>query len=285
MNFFLVSTDHLEDRIWFLDDDDFKAAMNLVAVVQYRTGVSILAFILMSNHVHFVLACSASEAKTFIDTLKNMYALHMRHKYGTPSALSRVGADLRELKLEGESLQRGIAYTEMNCVAANICPYPNMYSWGSGGTFFSKSPAKGQKLGTFSFRAQAGMLKSRAKLPQDYEVSEDGYVLPRSYIPVHFVESLFRTPNTYLHFLNSSSKARKHLEKDAAPSFRDQLVAGAIQDLCRSLFRTGGLSDLSDNQKSELFKQLRRRFSADIPQLSRVSGYAYEEIAAFLEAF
>ena len=29
--YWLVTTDHLEVRIWFKDDEDFKAAMNFVA--------------------------------------------------------------------------------------------------------------------------------------------------------------------------------------------------------------------------------------------------------------
>ena len=30
--YFLVTTDHLEDRLWFRDDEDFRVAMNYVAI-------------------------------------------------------------------------------------------------------------------------------------------------------------------------------------------------------------------------------------------------------------
>lgn len=40
MTFFLVTTDHLETRLWFRDDEDFKSGMNLVAVTAYSAGVS-----------------------------------------------------------------------------------------------------------------------------------------------------------------------------------------------------------------------------------------------------
>ena len=62
MTFFLITTDHLEDRLWFRDDEDFKTGMNYAATVAFLLGVNVLAFILMSNHVHFVLACSEAEA-------------------------------------------------------------------------------------------------------------------------------------------------------------------------------------------------------------------------------
>ena len=35
ISFWLVTTEHLEDRIWFRDEDDFKIGMNYVAVHSY----------------------------------------------------------------------------------------------------------------------------------------------------------------------------------------------------------------------------------------------------------
>ena len=48
------------------DDEDFKTGMNYAATVAFLVGVNVLAFILMSNHVHFVLACSGEKARAFI---------------------------------------------------------------------------------------------------------------------------------------------------------------------------------------------------------------------------
>ena len=36
----LVSTDHLEDGLWFREEDDFKVGMNYVAVQVYLSGAS-----------------------------------------------------------------------------------------------------------------------------------------------------------------------------------------------------------------------------------------------------
>ena len=53
---YLLSTDHFEDSLWFRDEEDFKVAMNYVAIQAVCSpDVVVLAFILMSNHVHFVL--------------------------------------------------------------------------------------------------------------------------------------------------------------------------------------------------------------------------------------
>lgn len=48
--FYLVSTNHLEDRIWFKNDEDFKVGMDFVAIqAASDPDVKVLAFILMSK--------------------------------------------------------------------------------------------------------------------------------------------------------------------------------------------------------------------------------------------
>ncbi len=111
---------------------------------------------------------------------------------------------------------------------------------------------------------------------------EDGYVLPESYVDVKRVQGIFKSSKRYNYFLNNSSKAKKILENDAMPSFSDQNILSSTYDLCKSLFRTNSPDLLSNEQKSELLKQLRYRFSADINQLCRVVGMSYKEAAELL---
>ena len=136
MTFFLITTDHLETRLWFLDDDDFKTGMNYVATVAFMFGVRIIAFILMSNHVHFVLECTRELALRFITEFKRLYSRYLNQRHGTKELLRGNGVDIQELRLGDESLERAIAYVQMNCVAANICLEPAAYPWGTGRTFF-----------------------------------------------------------------------------------------------------------------------------------------------------
>ena len=99
------------------------------------------------------------------------------------------------------------------------------------------------------------------------------------------VEALFRTPKRLGYFLRTSSKARQRLEGGVAPSFRDQNILSASEDLCRSLFRVNRISDLGVDQKTELLRQLGRRFSADLNQICRVTGIPYEEAARMLDGW
>ena len=63
----LVTTQHLEDGLWFRSEADFKTGMNYVAVLAAEGSVFVLAFILMSNHVHFVLYGVRNDILWFIN--------------------------------------------------------------------------------------------------------------------------------------------------------------------------------------------------------------------------
>lgn len=90
MRFFLVTSDHFTDRLLFRDNEDFRVAMNYVAIVSFRLGINVLTFILMSNHVHFVLECTPEQAKLFADRFKMLYGKHYSGKYGSPDYLRRL---------------------------------------------------------------------------------------------------------------------------------------------------------------------------------------------------
>ena len=285
---YLVTTDHLEDRIWFRDEDDFKAGMNTVAILSaVAPTVNIIAFILMSNHVHFVLECIYEEAKSFINAFKKYHSRYLRCKYGFKETLRRNHVDIQRIILTEESPERVIAYVLMNCVAANICLNPADYPWGTGNSYFRMTERKGTRIGTLSRREQVRVLRSKVILPADYILGEDGYILPESYTKTKFVEALFHTPKRMLYFLQNSSKAKQRVESSdlAVPAFKDQLIISAIPDLCHSLFRKNKFSDLTPEQRIELLRQIRYRFSANINQLGRVAGMPYEEVVKQLDTF
>lgn len=286
MTFFLITTDHLEDRLWFRDDEDFRVAMNYVAIVAYLMGVDVLAFILMSNHVHFVLQCPEEKAGAFITEFKRLYSFYLSRKYGAKESLRGNGVDVQPLGL-GDELERAIAYVQMNCVAANICLNPADYPWGTGNCFFRSVPDKGRALGSLSARSRNRMMHSKINLPCEWIVGEEGFILPCSFVNVPFVESLYRNPKNMDFYLRNSSKAKRRLAhgEKGLPAFRDQIILSAIPDLCQSLFHKWHIDELEKDQRSTLVSQIRHRFSADVNQIARVTGMPYSEVARMLEGF
>ena len=289
--YYLVTTDHLETALWFREGGDFAVGMNHVAIqAALRPVVLVLAFILMSNHVHFVLYATEQEARAFVEAIKCRYSQYLYRKYGIRELLRRNHVDVREIEADTdeEALERAIAYVQMNCVEARICTHPSQYRWGTGNVFFCpmSGSMSGKPSGSLSARARARLLHSECPgIPDTWLVSDAGYILPESYVKVDLVEKIFRTPGRLNYFYNSTSKARKRLEtgEKNLPAFKDQTILQAFPDLCRSLFRKRTFAELSEPDRKEMLRQLRFRFSADVDQLARVCGLSYAEAANLMD--
>ena len=283
----LITTDHLEVGLWFRDEEDFRVAMNYVAIQVHVSKIVIIAFILMSNHLHIIVAAnSKKEAEAFIEALKHRYSLYYRRKYGVKEFLRGNGVKVEPIDSDDEGTEQAIAYVQMNCVAANICSHPTQYSWGTGNLFFNRTKPVGKRLGSFSKRALKRLLHSDIEtLPEDWLIGADGYILPQSYVNVTFVETCYRTPKRMNWFLANSSKAKKRLEADDhLPAFRDQVIVAALPDLCQSLFGKRSFSELNEEEQKECVRQIRFRFSSHVNQIARVCDLSYEDVARMMDS-
>ena len=288
--YYLVTTEHLEESLWFRDEEDFATGMNHVAIqAALFPAVTVLVFILMSNHVHFVLYGSREDVERFVNGFKGRYSQYLKRKYGTKEFLRRNGLDIKVIaEDEAESLERAMAYVQMNCVAANICLYPGQYPWGTGNSFFQAAgggKTGHRSIGELSGRERIRLLHSgnAIALPDEWMLSDAGYVVPESYIDVELVETTFRSPRRMQFFLNSSSKARKRLDEENLPAFRDQLILSALPELLQSLFQKPSFGALSVSEQAETLRQIRFRFSAGVHQAARVCGLTYDQAARLLD--
>lgn len=284
-NFFLISTEHLEDALWFRDDDDFTVGMNYVAIEAFiHNGVFILAFILMSNHVHFVLYGEKEDAVRFVNDLKRRYSHYYQLKYGIKQLLNENDLDVELIPLEGENLERALAYVLMNCVVAGICLHPSQYPWGSGNVYFKPVKSQGSCLSDYSKRSLRKILHSAESLPGNWIIGDRSFILPDNYVKTASVEQRFRSPQRMDYFIRNSSKAKKRLSSEYnLPAFTDQTIFKALPELLRSLFQKNSFSELTRDEQTECLRQIRYRFSADITQAARVCGVSYAEAAKLFD--
>ena len=285
MDFCFITPSHLQANLWFRDDEDYKVEMNYAAITAYALHADILAFVLMSNHVHFVLSEGEVKARQFICDFKQRYSRYFSHKYKVKELLRSNDVDIQQVSPDNLSLERAIAYTLMNPVAANICLTAGDYRWGSGGAYFSQTPIVGTPADDLSARGRKKLLHSSLEIPPRAVVLNDGFIAPSSFVNVSFVETLFRKPLRLSYFLQNSSKAKRILEKNEMllPVFQDQVLLDAMRDICQSVYSVRSIAQLAPNQKVELVKQLKRRFSADVGQLSRVTGVKVDDVEKMLD--
>ena len=285
----LVTTDHLEEGLWFRDEEDFRVAMNYIAIQAAQSGlVVVLAFILMSNHVHFVLKGRREDVIEFINAFKHRYSIYFRKKYGVKEFLRDNGVDVKPVQTINEELERVIAYVQMNCVAAGICAHPSQYPWGCGNVFFNASRPSGRQLQDLSKNKMRRQLihSDFEDLPGKWIMGETGFILPQSYVDSRTVEDCFRTPARMNYFLNSSSKAKKRIEsgEEHLPALRDQLILPLLPELCRRLFGKNSFQELSTSEQVEYIRQIQYRFSANVNQIARLLGLTYEAAAKLMDS-
>ncbi|MBO4465957.1 MAG: transposase [Bacteroidales bacterium] len=284
--FYLISTSHLEKRLWFLDDEDFIVAMNYVAIQAARhPEVVVLAFILMSNHVHFVLRGTRKDVIAFVNEFKRCYSIYYRKKYGTCEFLRGNSLDVREVENVAEALERALAYVIDNSVAANICSHPCQYRWGTGSLYFNPNVKSAGTVGNLSRRGCIKRFHSAcSEIPKDWGIDDEGVILPSNYVDVKSVESIFRSPSRMNYFIRTSSKAKNKFESgNNIMSLKDQTVLSCIQDMCWSLFQKSSFDELNSKEKTEFAKQLRFRFNSDANQIARVCGLTYADAARLLD--
>lgn len=241
----------------------------------------------MSNHLHFVVNGRWKDVKAFVDALKCRYSRYLYNKYGEKEFLRRNSVDIQEVEDVEDAIRRAIAYVQMNSVAANICLTASQYPWGTGDVFFSSALRTGTRIDQLSKRKLMKLMHTNDidALPADWLIGPEGYILPECYVNKKYVEQLYGTPNRMNYFLNTSSKAQKHLENASQhlPSFKDQIILAALPDLLRTMFGKKHFGELHLGEQAECLRQIRYRFSADPKQIARVVGITYADAAKLLD--
>ena len=271
MRYYHVYTKGLEDGIIFRDRDDYIAGMNMVAVAHFKTGVCILAFVLMSNHFHFVIYGRKSDVLRFINLYKVSVSRFVQHKYGDRSILKRVLTSCDEIYIHDEGLKRVIAYVLDNPVKSGICCLASNYEWGSGRCYFTgrQNIVDGISVGSIHTEERRQILHSKVALTSEYILGSSGYVDPHSYVDSGLVEKIFVRPKSFEYFLATSASSRKP-QKDVL-MFSDTVVKAALQDLLRNKYGES-VSSLDLDMQKHLLLDLRKHFNASAKQLSRISG-------------
>ena len=114
----------------FQDEEDFIAGVNRVGLCVLKTCIEVVAFILMDNHVHFVLYGSAVKCKAFINMYKRLTGRWISNKYGLSDYLRLLPTEMIRIKDE-ESLMNTIAYIDRNSIVAGYRFMPCEYPWGT----------------------------------------------------------------------------------------------------------------------------------------------------------
>ena len=282
--FYHVYTKGLERDIIFRERADYVTGMNYVPVSLTGLDLKLLAFVLMSNHSHFVFYGSKEEIMRFINMYKRLVSRYISNKYGDRKLLRAIETGCTEIDLNNEGLKRITAYVLNNPVKAGVNCLPQNYEWGSGACYFSNIDvyAETVPLSYMSVREQIRLLRSETKVNQNYRVCSSGYVLPASYVDVQFIENLFRRAGSFEYFL--SKTVRTYTEREGVMTYSDTLVMNALSELLEKKYEALGVDELSMDVRRKLVIELRKQFNSPPKQLARVLKCSLSEVVNLLNS-
>lgn len=118
-------------KIIFVDDSDRSVYLEIAKEASHALDVSIYAYVLMDNHVHWLISSPMPEdISKFMQALGRKYVPYFNHKYGKTGTLWE-GRFKSSLVNTDIYLLRCYQYIELNPVRAGMVARPENYEWSS----------------------------------------------------------------------------------------------------------------------------------------------------------
>ena len=175
---FHVYSDGTRLEVLFETEEDSIFGMNLIPVVAYKCGLTVLSLEIMKTHFHTILRGSAMNIQKFKGELKRLLVKYFISTGRREIVDGSIWIEADAIKTE-EELRRKIIYVFRNCTEAGFPYLPENYRWGPGPVYCQKHPAvKYKKIGLLSAREQSRLFRTNIVLPQDWEVDD----CPRQFI-------------------------------------------------------------------------------------------------------
>jgi REP element-mobilizing transposase RayT len=117
-------------RVIFEDSDDYQRYLEIAKDVAELTGVDVLAYALMPNHVHLLAHDPANQLPSFFQRLGTRYAMWFNWRH------SRVGhlfqGRFKSLPIDTDAyLAAALTYIHMNPVKGGLADTAATYKWSS----------------------------------------------------------------------------------------------------------------------------------------------------------
>ena len=252
--------------------DDYKTFVSLIGIAAAQIGINIVAFQVMSNHLHVIAGGSESVCMAFFDYVKGK--LRRYYKPGNDYVnLSRFDCSLLQID-NLRSMRHEIAYVHRNAYLANRQYTPYSYPWGSGYLYFNTLAYSENAKPYHSCTKMERRLLCKGRdieLPDHYVVAH-GYILPQSFCSTAFGESLFRDANHYFSIISKNYEAYSEIAEKLGDSvfLNDEEMYAVLAILCKKQYGDIRPAMLSGAEKIKLARQMKSDYNASSSQIQRM---------------
>ena len=281
-HFYHAATKGLDSRVIFTSTEQFIAGMNRVALCKLSVpGVIVIAFVLMDNHVHFILHGTYADCMRFMAQYKKLTQMWLSNN----SPDSKI--DFWEYNCwpipNKEKLTEKICYVLRNPLAAGMGVLPTSYLWGSGPLMFSGGATsiwgKLSPIGELSVYQLRKTFGTKLPVPSDWLKTEDGLIWPGCYVNFKHAEQAFGSIVNFMFEQNHKNEDLINQEMYGSDiSLPDSDIIAILSERSDEEFGIADLSLLTPSQRIELCRLVRKSHGTDIKQLGRVLHIKLQDI-------
>lgn len=264
------------DNILFGIDQDRKAALIFLALSAEESSMTILAYAIMSNHFHVILAGNTPERfyVLFKERVNQYLARHGHGGCSLPDEPTTVPVtSLNQLMDE-------IAYVIRNQYVVDRSVNPLSHLWSSGYLYFNPmlemlasevryKPAaemSGRKISQLTFTRDNSLSLGNIKVLNDLPA-------PSSFVDYRLVEKLFSSARQFIAkvFRNVEAQIETARLLGEVPVFTDEEISRLMWKYCKEKFDVRGMKQLSQVQMIELAKHMKYSYHSSNGQIARIT--------------
>jgi len=262
----------------FSNKSDFAFGMNVIckAAFEYQE-IRIIAFEIMSNHLHFLISGDREIAVCFFDYMKKciLRGLSDRHPEDFSESFSPMLKAVENLR----SLRYTIAYINRNGYVSDFGYTPFSYPWGTNNFYFFNYPQM-PSYGETPFNLKRTMFRSRVPDITDSWQVGDGYILPSSYCHINIGMSLYRDAHQYFAMVSKGVEAYSEIaaELDDSEFLSDTEIFKIIYKILIDRYNLQSIRELSKAQKQDIARTLHFDYRSSNGQIRRLLGLTQYEV-------
>ena len=262
----------------FASDDDYRFAMNLMArcLAEYPM-LNVIAFEIMSNHIHMVLSGDENTINVFFATYRKRLKRYLSTKVQGRLS-SQFQMSLKQVN-DIKALRDVIVYVNRNGYVIDPSHTPFSYPWGTGRYYFNDIQIE-KRLSDVPDIGIRRMFRSRnPHLPEDYRII-DGYVSPLEYCSIKMGMAMFRNAHQYFYMIGKNIEAYEKLaeELDDGEFLTDSELFSQVVKILNSGYNVSNIRDLAPAQKQDVARKLRCDYRSSNGQIRRILGLSQYEV-------
>lgn len=298
-NCFHVCTDGNALPWMFKDDTDFINGINRIGICSYITGVKVISYVLMDNHLHFLLCGSMPLCKEFITRYKHLTGKYIYSRYSIKGHLRGLPTGIIPIE-DQENLLSVIAYIDRNPVVAGYRYLPSEYPWGTARYVFKDNALLGIEdvenlnkgcicrglvsLGKISAIERYEKLGTKVNLPHQWVMDSRGMIPATSFFSPAIIETLFKSPVRYIYHLSKKLEGEidATIHNGKKSFLPDKELRPAVAELAATLFGTADVRTLNIASRLLIARKLRYEYASTHKQIARMLHLDAETLKGYV---